>query len=46
LWFTLWLILVLGALVALAVVAGPWVAGALTAVGVVSTSAVARSKGR
>ena len=30
-WLTLWLLIILGTLVALAVVAGPWVPGAITA---------------
>ena len=32
-WITLWLILIISGLVALGVVAGPWVPGAVTAVG-------------
>ena len=31
-WVTLWLVLVIGSLVALAYIAGPWVPGAITAV--------------
>jgi hypothetical protein len=40
-WVTLWLMLVLGTLVTLAVVAGPWVPGVITAVGALTAGGAA-----
>lgn len=46
-WITLWLILIIGGLVALGLVVGPWVPGALTAVAALTAggTAVARRLG-
>jgi hypothetical protein len=43
-WITLWLVLILGALVLLGAVAGPWVPGGITAVGALSAAGTAVAK--
>jgi hypothetical protein len=43
-WITLWLVLFLGSFVALAYVAGPWVPGAITAVGALTAGGTAVAK--
>jgi hypothetical protein len=45
-WITLWLALVVGGLVALAYVAGPWAPGAITAVSGLAAGATAIAKVR
>ena len=45
-WVTLWLVLIIGGLVALGAVAGPWVPGAITAIGLIAGgAAIARRLG-
>jgi hypothetical protein len=43
-WLTVWLVLILGGLVALAVVAGPWVPGAITVVSGLAAGGTAVAK--
>ena len=43
-WLTVWLVLIIGGLIALGAVAGPWVPGVITAVGALAAGGAAVAK--